>query len=595
MLNSKLQRVTLTHLSLALVGLMWVFPFLHYYHKYPITTFYQEWWSALLGVLALAGLSARDYWRQAEIPRIVQLPVALIAVVLLQMCLGMMVYAGQGLLYILYLLFAALLMVLGAHLRNYFGIEKLAVVLAFFLLAGSGLSALTGLLQHYHWHTPLDAVVVAKVSGVMYGNLAQSNHFASYAALGLISLGLLLQKRRLRIVHALPFAFLLLWVMTLSSSRSSWLYLLMMSALAAWSGRGKPELRPLLYYCLLLLAGFLAVHFLVKLPLMHVAHSVNTLQRFSGQDAYGGIRLYMWHEAWLMFVAAPWLGAGFGQFAWQHFQLGPLLQRATLSGLYNNAHNLIFQLAAEAGMAGLTALFAALGAWLYGLRRAAPSAAHWWGYAALGVLAIHSLLEYPLWYVYFLAIAAVLLGALDETRYCMVKGKASRVGWRVGVGGMLLFGLLLLIQLRSAYPLLEGAPTGHGVPDKADATLLTDHERLATVRQMPLLSSYAELSQSAWIEVNARGLKEKLALNSRVLHFTPIASVAYRQALLLAQSGQQQRAQLAWEQAIWSYPTGIGERKHLEDLAEKDPAHFAALLEFALQEEQEYARAVHNK
>jgi len=112
---------------------------------------------------------------------------------------------------------------------------------------------------------------------------------------------------------------------------------------------------------------------------------------------------------------------------------------------------------------------------------------------------------------------------------------------------------------------------------------------------MPLLSSYAELSQSALIEVNAQGLKDKLALNSRVLRFTPIVSVAYRQALLLAQSGQQQQAQLAWEQAIWSYPTGINERKQLEHLAEKDPAHFAALLEFALQKEQEYARAVHNQ
>ena len=595
MLDSKLQRVTLTHISLTLVGLMWVFPFLHYYHKYPITTFYQEWWSALLGVLALAGLIARDYWREAAIPRIVQLPVALIVVVLLQMSLGMMPYAGQGLLYILYLLFAALLMMLGARLRDCFGLEKLALVLAFFLLTGAELSALTGLSQHYHWHTPLDAVVVAKVSVVMYGNLAQSNHFANYATLGLISLGLLLQKRQLRIVLVLPLALLLLWVMTLSSSRSSWLYLLMMSALAAGSVRGKPELRPLLYYCLLLLAGFLAVHFLVKLSFMNVAHSINTLQRFSGQDAYGGIRLYMWHEAWLMFAGAPWLGIGFGQFSWQHFQLGPLLQRTNLSGLYNNSHNLIFQLAAEAGIAGLMALFTSLGVWLYGLRRTTPSAAHWWGYAALGVLAIHSLLEYPLWYVYFLAIAAVLLGALDETRYRMVQGKGSHVGGRVGMGVILLFALLVLIQLRSAYQLLEGALTGRGVSGKAGTTSPLAQGQLADVQRMPLLSSYAELSQSALIEVNAQGLKDKLALNSRVLRFTPIVSVAYRQALLLAQSGQQQQAQLAWEQAIWSYPTGINERKQLEHLAEKDPAHFAALLEFALQKEQEYARAVHNQ
>ncbi len=310
MLNSKSQRITLTHISLALVGLMWVFPFLHYYHKHPITTFYQEWWSALLGVLALCGLLARDYWRQAGIPRIVQLPIALIAVVALQMALGMIAYAGQGLLYILYLLFAALMMMLGARLRDCFGMEKFALTLAIFLLAGAELSACLGLLQHYHLHTLLDSVLVAKVSGVMYGNLAQSDHFANYTALGLISLGLLFQKSRLRTAYVLPLAFVLLWVMALSSSRSSWLYLLMMSVLALWAGRNKPELRPLTYYCVLLLAGFLAVNYLVKLPIMDGVQNVSTLQRFSGADAFGGIRLYMWHEAWLMFAGAPWLGKG---------------------------------------------------------------------------------------------------------------------------------------------------------------------------------------------------------------------------------------------------------------------------------------------
>ncbi len=44
------------HLSLILIGLMWVFPFLIYYHAYPRTTFYQEWSAAMLG------LAARSCW-----------------------------------------------------------------------------------------------------------------------------------------------------------------------------------------------------------------------------------------------------------------------------------------------------------------------------------------------------------------------------------------------------------------------------------------------------------------------------------------------------------------------------------------------------
>ena len=61
----------------------------------------------MLGVLALTLLAARDYWQQPEIPRIAQLPAALIVVVLAAMALGKIVYFDQVMLYVLYLLFAA--------------------------------------------------------------------------------------------------------------------------------------------------------------------------------------------------------------------------------------------------------------------------------------------------------------------------------------------------------------------------------------------------------------------------------------------------------------------------------------------------------
>jgi O-antigen ligase len=576
---------------------MWVLPFLHYRHQYPLTTFYQEWWSALLGVLALFLLAARGFWTQPVIPRIVQLPAALIVIVLLQWVLHKITYFDQALLYVLYLLLAMLLMVLGARLRESLGIAKLAQVLAIFLLIGAELSALIGVLQHYRWHTPLDPVVVMKVSSSVFGNLAQPNHFANYIALGLVSLGLLHQQYRLKAGYLALLAVPLLFVMTLSGSRSSWLYLLMMSGLAWWFARRDARLRPLLRYCLLLLIGFGLMHLIVQLPFMAGASSsTNTVQRLFGDDASGGIRLYLWHEAWLMFTQSPWLGAGFGQFAWQHFQLLPVLHPDNISGLYNNAHNLIFQLAAETGVAGLLVTFGALVVWQYGLhqryadpRGATPTVAHWWGYAALGVLAIHSLLEYPLWYTYFVAIAAILLGALDETRYRL----ELRNTGRATVLAMLLMGLLTLIQLQTGYQQLKDTlairpASGHA----AEAFQLT-RDGLIAVHAGTLLTPYAELFMSSLIEVNDENLKEKLEMNTRVMHFVPTGAVVYRQALLLAQAGQQEQAKTILEQAIWSYPQDAGAHRQLAGLAEKDPAHFSALLEFALQKEQERARAVH--
>lgn len=590
MLSSKLQRINLAHIGLALVGLMWVFPFLYYRHQYPLTTFDQEWYSALLGVLALTLLLARDYWRQPEIPRIVQLPAALIVLVLLQWALGMMACFDQALLYLMYLLLGMLLMMLGARLRALFGIETLAAVLAFCLLAGAESSALIGVLQHYRWHSLLDPVVVVKVASSVYGNLAQPNHFANYIALGLISLGLLFGQRKLPSGFVALLAIPLLFVMTLSGSRSSWLYLLMMTALAWWGGRRIPALRPVLRYCLLLLAGFAVMHGIVQLPFMAGTNSTNSMQRIFGGDTSGSVRLYLWHEAWLMFLQSPWLGAGFGQFAWQHFQLGPVLRQTNISGLYNNAHNLVFQLAAEAGLAGLAVLFAATGAWLHGIRRAAMSAAHWWGYAVLGVLTIHSMLEYPLWYGYFMVVAAILLGALDETRYRL---ELRNVG-RMSVAAMLLLGLLSLFQLKNGYQLLKDTLAIRPVSGNVTAAFEHTRDGLIAVHNGSLLSPYADLFMSSYTEVNDDRLGDKLALNSRVVRFIPIAQVVYRQAFLLAQNGQAEQARRVFEQAVWSYPGNTDAKQQLVKLAQKDPAHFAALLEFALKTEQEYASAIHN-
>ena len=589
LLKNTTASLRLTHISLLLVGLMWVLPFLHYRHQYPLTTFYQEWWSALLGVLALTLLAARDFWQQPEIPRIVQLPAGLIAVLLLQAGLDKVVYLDQALLYILYLLFAVLLIMLGARLRDCFGLAKMAPVLAVFLLIGAELSALVGVLQHYRWHTPLSPVIVMKVSSSVFGNLAQPNHFANYIALGLVSLGLLLQVQRLKAGYVAALAAPLLFVMTLSGSRSSWLYLLMMAGLAWWWARRDAVQRTLLRYCLLLIAGFGVMHLIVQLPFMAGADSsIDTMQRLFGGDMMVSIRLYLWREAGLMFMQSPWLGAGFGQFAWQHFQLLPVLRPNNISGLYNNAHNLVFQLAAEAGIAGLLVLFGSLGIWLYGLRRAAQSVAHWWGYAALGVLAIHSLLEYPLWYTYFVAIAAILLGALDETRYRL---ELRNVG-RMSVAAILLLGLMTLAQLRSGYHQLELALAIRPASAADSSAVERMRDGLLAVHGGSLLSPYAELSMSSLTEVNADHLKEKIALNTNVVRFIPVAKVVYRQAYLLAQNGQVEDAKRVLEQSIWSYPGDNDAQQQLVKLAKEDPQHFSALLEFALQKEQEHTRAV---
>ncbi len=578
----------IAHTSLTFVGLMWVLPFLYYHHAYPLTTFYQEWSAAVLGLCAMPLLVTKRYWLRPEIPHIVLLPIGLLLLGMLQFALDRVVYIDQILLLALYLLWAALLMMLGQRLREELGLAALATALASFLLVGAELNALAGILQHYRWHSFLDAVVTVKISVAVYGNVAQPNHFANYITLGLISLGLLHVRSLLHVRYVALLAMPLLFVLVLSGSRSVWLYLLLMAGMAwLWQRRDK-SCFPLLRYTLLLLLGFGLMHLVVQIPWLEgAAGSITTMRRLFGEGAGGSIRWYLWREGWQIFTQFPLLGAGFGQFAWQHFQLGPVLQNTSIVGLYNNAHSLVMQIAAEMGLVGLLILLGMLAMWLIQCSRSQRTVYHWWGYALLGVLAIHSLLEYPLWYAYFLGVAALTLGMLDTTTYSL---KLSSLG-RLSLAIILMFGMLFLGQMLQNYRNLEMLMGLRQAVSK-DGNFWRE-SLMAAHAQVPL-RPYFDLLMSGKIKVGVDYLTDKRILNERVMSFAPIGLVVYREALLMALSGEQAAAQLQMQRAIWSYPDDFqATRKELSALAQKNPENFAALLEFALQKYEERQHAVH--
>jgi hypothetical protein len=125
----------LPRFGLVMVGLMWSLPELCYHHAYPLTSFYQEWAAASLGLLAMIPVTGRKFRETQEIPRIVLLPAGMLLIVILQYMLGKITYLGQAMLFCLYFLWAGLLVVLGRHLRKEIGLPVTALVLSSFLLA----------------------------------------------------------------------------------------------------------------------------------------------------------------------------------------------------------------------------------------------------------------------------------------------------------------------------------------------------------------------------------------------------------------------------------------------------------------------------
>src|SRR6185436_11176003 len=218
----------------------------------------------------------RQSWLEDGVPALVAAPFGLILLIGLQAALGRVASAEQALLAVQYLAWAALLALLGRVLQRELGLDRAAETLAWFLLAGGLLSAAAGFIQLYDIQGPLGRVVSARGGSVIYGNLAQPNHFAAYLAMACASAGLLYARGRLHGAVAAACVFLILPALALAGSRSSWLYLSAFTALAALWHRARRDAvtRGLAILCVSLVPAFMLAQGVVALPALQPEREV---------------------------------------------------------------------------------------------------------------------------------------------------------------------------------------------------------------------------------------------------------------------------------------------------------------------------------
>lgn len=263
-----------------------------------------------------------------------------------------------------------------------------------------------------------------------------------------------------------------------------------------------------------------------------------------------------------MFLSAPILGVGFKQYAWQHFLQGVSGPEVLDPGIIDHAHNLVFQIAAEFGVLGLLVLIGGLAWWAWSLRRTQIDAAHWWFAALLGVLGVHSMLEYPLWYAYFLGLAAVALGATERDAPAYHDGPGGRIILSVAV----LLGVVALANVYRDYRVMQSLQ--HTA--SSDSTTVSVHgdsrgRVLLDLQRDSIFSPFIDYALARRMLLNREHLKDKIVLNARAMRFQPSNDFAYRQALLLALSGDGAGMRAHWDAAVANYP---GDRKQVLKLAQ---------------------------
>jgi hypothetical protein len=153
-------------------------------------------------------------------------------------------------------------------------------------------------------------------------------------------------------------------------------------------------------------------------------------------------RLILWRNVLDLIALHPWVGWGWGELKFAHYQT--LYDGARFSEILDNAHNLPLQLAVELGIPAALAICGVF-CWLVlaakPWRDTEPARLMAWG--VLGVIVIHSLLEYPLWYGPFQLVFGLCLGFLwpaappdPET--------APANSWLAGPGSSLALSLALM-------------------------------------------------------------------------------------------------------------------------------------------------------
>ena len=301
-------------------------------------------------------------------------------------------------------------------------------IVAWALLAGVFLQSVVCLLQfagHTAW---LPGLLAAPSPTNIYGQLAQRNHLGHYLMWGVLALCYLWHERRLATVLVL---LLLLWltgVMGLVGSRTIMAYIIALGlALGFWRWRGGREANRLIGMVALAIGLVLLMQFALS-PLIEWlgGASFQSGAERMGQSAFAQSgRRFEWQKAELLFRAQPWFGYGWGGFAYHGFaETGAYahgFRGYETQVLFTHSHNLIWEWLVSLGAVGVGLLAAGLLYVLWPLLQRPFSPASMLLSLMLLVSLCHSMVEYPLWYVYFLAVFALLMALIPAEAPAVVR------------------------------------------------------------------------------------------------------------------------------------------------------------------------------
>lgn len=454
-------------------------------HYPPWTSFHGEM-AAFAGLIALccAVLSTK---KPVLFDRALLLFLFLLGIICMQWGLGQIAYGGDALVSGLYLFGFALAWWLGTNLASTASrINDAAMI----LVVGATVSVFIAMLQWLRMEANLGIFAADLEPGMRpFGNLGQPNHLATLALMGIVLSTAMYFGRYLKAWQWIALVAFLTFGLVLSQSRSGLLSAFVLGVFFLLYSRRlwRPGSWKYIFTWWIVLIA------LVNLwtPLNEALYLQPARHQLTADDRP---RVIMWKQMIAALEQSPWVGYG-----WRQTVVAQKIGADEIEGTVptDYAHNLPLDLLVWLGIPLGGSLIFLIGYWLLNAAKRAKTPAEFFLLAAVIPVGIHSLLEFPFAYAYFLFPVGWLLGTLaarqdtDMYRHQGHIRKFSQPGMAAFIlvfAGLCSWVTLEYLKVEEDYQVMRfemrrvGATPANYSPPRL--TLLTQFDEVLTVGRM---------------------------------------------------------------------------------------------------------------
>ena len=305
-------------------------------------------------------------------------------------------------------------------------------------------SAAIGLAQWLELSGPLAMYVVQSDLGDRaMGNLGQANQLATLLLIGIVTFAWAYERG---VFGGLAFGLgtaLLTLVLVMTQSRAGMISVFLIAGFLIWKQRTlKTRLtsRAVVAWAVAFVIGTLMLPYFSDALMYSEVRSLDSAEPINQ-------RITMWKQVGFAIWQSPWVGYGWNQTPTAH-AAGAVAFPSSVT--YTNAHNFVMDILAWNGLPVGLLLCGAIGWWFVTRIWRCSTLDAVFAMAALLPFAMHSMVEYPFAYAYFL-IAAGFMAGIVEANHLRAKfvGVMHKLVWPLvivwsGIGGYLVYEYFLI-------------------------------------------------------------------------------------------------------------------------------------------------------